>query len=135
MLAHVIGAEAGAVVELYQREPPLVLLGERIRTAVVLIEDAELHPDALLRGLRDSLTDFAFDARAFGAVARDIGFLNVAVAAHDLRRLRERDQSWQIDLAVETAEDHRGVFAGERALHPAFGGVAKNVERGAAQPF
>src|SRR6185369_15058861 len=47
MLAHVIGAEAGAVVELDQREPLLVLLSERIRATVVLIEDAELHPSPL----------------------------------------------------------------------------------------
>src|SRR3954468_15172036 len=43
MLARMISAKAGAVVELDQREPLLVLLGERIRTAVVLIEYAKLH--------------------------------------------------------------------------------------------
>ena len=43
MLAHVIRAKAGAVVEPDQLEPLLVLLREGIRAAVVLIEDAELH--------------------------------------------------------------------------------------------
>src|SRR5215813_13778028 len=43
MLAHVIGAKPGAVVELDQPEPVFILLGERIGTVVVLIEDAELH--------------------------------------------------------------------------------------------
>src|SRR2546423_1441217 len=44
MLAHVPSAKTRSVVEFDQREPLLVLLGERIRPAVVLIEDAELHP-------------------------------------------------------------------------------------------
>src|SRR5262245_45327206 len=43
MLADVISAKACPVVEFDQREPLLVLLGERIRPAVVLVEDAELH--------------------------------------------------------------------------------------------
>src|SRR4051812_28076235 len=46
VLAYMIGSKAGAVVEFDQREPLLVLLGERIRPAVVLIEDAELHQSA-----------------------------------------------------------------------------------------
>src|SRR5690242_3737788 len=87
----------------------------------------------LLRRLRDPLTDLAFDARTFGAVARDIGFLDVTVAAHDLRQLGQRDQPRQIDLAVEMAEDHGGVFARQRPLHPALGGVAEDVERSTAQ--
>ena len=57
----------------------------------------------------------------------------MAVAAHDFRHSGERDQPRQIELAVEMAEDHGGVFAGQRALHLALGGVAENIERGAAQ--
>src|SRR5262249_60349667 len=108
------------VVELDQREPLLALLSERIRAAVVLIEDAELHP--LLRRLRDPLADLAFDARAFGTVARDIGFLDVAVTAHDLRQLGQRDQPRQIESwRVEMAEDRGGVFARQCTLHLALG--------------
>src|SRR5215471_11298536 len=65
MLAHVIGAESRAVVELDQLEAMLILLGEHIRSVVVPIEDTELHdppaffywprfggPDASLFGRR-----------------------------------------------------------------------------------
>ena len=43
MLAHVVSAESGAIVELDQLQPIFVLFGERIRPVVVLIEDPELH--------------------------------------------------------------------------------------------
>jgi hypothetical protein len=43
MLAHVIGAESDAIVELDQLQPIFILFGERIRPIVVLIEDPELH--------------------------------------------------------------------------------------------
>jgi hypothetical protein len=43
VLAHMVGAKAGAVVELDQLETFFVLFAERIWTVVVLIEDSELH--------------------------------------------------------------------------------------------
>ncbi len=43
MLAHVIGAKSGLVVELDQLQAVFVLLAELVRPAVVLIENAELH--------------------------------------------------------------------------------------------
>ena len=43
VLAHVVGAEPGAIVELDQLQPIFILFGERIRPMVVLIEDPELH--------------------------------------------------------------------------------------------
>ena len=43
MLAHVIGAESGAIVELDQLQSVFILFGERIRPVVVLIEYPELH--------------------------------------------------------------------------------------------
>jgi len=43
VLAHVIGAKAGAVVKLDQSQAVFILFGGLIRTAVVLVEDTELH--------------------------------------------------------------------------------------------
>ena len=43
MLAHVVGAESGAIVEFDQLQPVFVLFAERIWPVVVLIEYPELH--------------------------------------------------------------------------------------------
>jgi len=43
MLAHVVGAKSGSIVELDRLQTVFVLFAERIRPAVVLIEYAELH--------------------------------------------------------------------------------------------
>jgi hypothetical protein len=43
MLTHVVGAESGVIVELGQLQPVFKLFIERIRPAVVLIEDPKLH--------------------------------------------------------------------------------------------
>ncbi len=43
MLAHVIGAEAGAVVELDQPQAILILIGEGKRAEIVLVENSKLH--------------------------------------------------------------------------------------------
>ena len=43
MLAHVIGAEAGTVVELDQSQAIFILIGEGKRPEIVLVENSELH--------------------------------------------------------------------------------------------
>jgi len=43
VLAHVIGAKPGSVVKLDQSQAVFILFGGLIRTAVVLVEDTELH--------------------------------------------------------------------------------------------
>jgi hypothetical protein len=43
VLAHVVDAKSGGIVELDQLQTVFVLFAERIRSAVVLIEYAELH--------------------------------------------------------------------------------------------
>ena len=43
MLAHVIGAEAGAVVKLDQPQAILILIGEGKRPEIVLVENSELN--------------------------------------------------------------------------------------------
>ena len=43
MLAHVISAKSGLVVELDQLQAVFILFGKRRRPTVVLIEYAELH--------------------------------------------------------------------------------------------
>jgi hypothetical protein len=48
------------------------------------------------------------DSITFLAVKNDIGPLDVAIAAHEISRLRQRNQLGQIDrlLAVEVPKDH-----------------------------
>ena len=43
VLGQVIGVEAGAVVGLDQLEPRLVIVPQRLRPAVEMVEDAEVH--------------------------------------------------------------------------------------------
>src|SRR5450756_2485297 len=43
VLAHVIAAKSGAIVEFDQLQAVLILLAQRREPAIVLIEDAELH--------------------------------------------------------------------------------------------
>lgn len=43
VLAHVVGAKSGAIIEFDQLQPVFVLLTERIWPAVILMEYAELH--------------------------------------------------------------------------------------------
>src|SRR4051812_19244876 len=92
---------------------------------------------SLLRGLGDRLSESALDPRAFQAVSRDIGMLDVAVAAHDLGRSRQRHQQRPIlwFRHAEMTKNHRGIFARQRPLHPALRGISERIERGATQEF
>src|SRR3954453_8728110 len=56
MLAHMVGAKSGPIVELDQLQAILILFGERIWSVIVLVEDSELHhttPSDVFSGLPD----------------------------------------------------------------------------------
>src|SRR5215208_4729848 len=84
----------------------------------------------LLGCLRHRLADRGSQARTFSAELRDIGFLDVAVAANEFRGFCQRYQTRPVLRLrlVEMAEDDSGILAGQRPLHPALGRVAERIE-------